>query len=105
MLEHARTLGAAGVLVGMNALFEVGADMETLCRLGREIGADVPFCIMGGIQRARGIGEQLTRLPDLPKCHIVIAKPTAGVSTKESYRDMTSRVRYGVPIPNCCSES
>ena len=41
---------------------------------------------MGGIQRARGIGEQLTRLPDLPKCHIVIAKPTAGVSTKESYR-------------------
>ncbi|NBK17292.1 4-(cytidine 5'-diphospho)-2-C-methyl-D-erythritol kinase [Anaerotruncus sp. X29] len=77
---------AAGVLVGMNALFEVGADMETLCRLGREIGADVPFCIMGGIQRARGIGEQLTRLPDLPKCHIVIAKPTAGVSTKESYR-------------------
>ena len=76
---------AAGVLVGMNTLFEVGADLESLCRLGREIGADVPFCIVGGIQRARGIGEQMMPLPALPKCHIVVAKPAAGISTRESY--------------------
>lgn len=77
---------AAGVLVGLNGLLDVGADVETLCGLGLTVGADVPFCIMGGTRRARGVGEEFSILPALPPCHILIAKPAAGISTAESYR-------------------
>ncbi|MBC8586145.1 4-(cytidine 5'-diphospho)-2-C-methyl-D-erythritol kinase [Youxingia wuxianensis] len=77
---------AAGVLVGLNTLFDVNADEQTLCQLGVKVSADVPFCIVGGTQHATGIGNQFNRLPDLPKCYLVIAKPTMGISTKDSYR-------------------
>ena len=82
---------AAGVLVGLNALFGTGADRGTLCEIGVQVGADVPFCIVGGTRRARGIGNEFTPLPPLPACHILIAKPGPGMSTPESYRRYNER--------------
>ncbi len=56
---------------------------KELLGIGEKIGADVPFCIMGGTCLAEGIGEKLTKLDPLPDCHIVIAKPqNKGLSTK-----------------------
>ena len=52
---------------------------------GKTIGADVPYCIMGGTALAEGIGEILTPLPDMPMCSILLAKPAISVSTKEVY--------------------
>lgn len=83
---------AAGVLVGLNALLDVGATPQALCEAGASVGADVPFCIIGGTQQAQGIGDKLTRLPDLGDCYIVIAKPHQGISTADSYRKYD---RYG----------
>lgn len=77
---------AAGVLVGLNTLFDVNASMDVLCELGVLVGADVPFCIVGGTQQAQGIGELFTPLSPMPYCPIVIAKPPMGLSTPESYR-------------------
>lgn len=77
---------AAGVLIGLNALFEVNASLGTLCEIGLQIGADVPFCLLGGAQRAQGIGEQFMPLPMMPDCQILIWKPEKGISTAESYR-------------------
>lgn len=77
---------AAGVLVALNALFDVGLTTEQLCRMGEQIGADVPFCIHGGAARATGIGEILVPLPSLPQCAIAVAKPPRGISTAEAYR-------------------
>ena len=37
---------------------------------------------------AEGIGEKLTRLPDMPFCHILIAKPPVNVSTKLVYENL-----------------
>lgn len=56
-----------------------------------QVGADVPFCIVGGTRRARGIGNEFTPLPPLPACHILIAKPGPGMSTPESYRRYDER--------------
>ena len=79
---------AACALFGMNRLFELNVPMRELMKLGVEIGADVPYCLMRGTALAEGIGEKLTRLPDMPFCHILIAKPPVNVSTKLVYEKL-----------------
>lgn len=76
---------AAGVLVALNTLFETNLTTEQLCEIGLTVGADVPFCVMGGTAYVTGIGEGIQPLPPLPDCHIVIAQPAEGISTKEAY--------------------
>ncbi len=76
---------AAAVLLALNRMFQTGYSKEVLCKIGLQVGADVPFCIMGGTALAEGIGEKLTVLPALPTCHIVICKPPVGVDTKKAY--------------------
>lgn len=79
---------ASCALFGMNRLFELNVPMRELMKLGVEIGADVPYCLMRGTALAEGIGEKLTRLPDMPFCHILIAKPPVNVSTKLVYEKL-----------------
>ncbi|MEG0806296.1 MAG: 4-(cytidine 5'-diphospho)-2-C-methyl-D-erythritol kinase [Lachnospiraceae bacterium] len=76
---------AATVLVGMNRLFELGLTRKELMKRGVQLGADVPYCIMRGTALAEGIGEQLTKLPPMPKCVVLVAKPPVSVSTKNVY--------------------
>lgn len=79
---------AACALFGMSRLFQLNVPMRELMKLGVEIGADVPYCLMRGTALAEGIGEKLTRLPDMPFCHILIAKPPVNVSTKLVYEKL-----------------
>ena len=79
---------AAAVLYGMNRMFELGLSKEELMQRGVKSGADVPYCIMRGTALAEGIGEQLTALPPMVKCPILIAKPQISVSTKFVYENL-----------------
>lgn len=79
---------AAGVLYGMNQLFELGLSRQELMELGVGIGADVPYCLMRGTALAEGIGEKLKSIPPMPKCPVLIAKPAVGVSTKFVYDNL-----------------
>ncbi len=77
---------AATTLDFLNAYHHNPVDMETLMKIGEKLGADVPYCLTGGTCLAEGIGEILTPLKPLPKCHIVIAKPqNKGLSTKNIF--------------------
>jgi len=101
---------AAGVLLALNHLFELGLDIEGLCRLGVRIGADVPFCIKtmaaaehtfgmeGGTvcALAEGIGELLSPLPHV-SFWTVLVKPPAGMSTKEVYTALDALPGYEHP--------
>ena len=82
---------AAAVIVGLNDLYETALTEEELAHIGLKVGADVPFCIMGGTVRATGIGEILEKLPDFPKKHIVIVKNGEKLSTKEMYEKIDNR--------------
>lgn len=82
---------AAAVLYGMNRMFKLGLSVEELMERGVKLGADVPYCIMRGTVLAEGIGEKLTPLHPMPKCHILIAKPPISVSTKLVYEKLDSR--------------
>ena len=79
---------AAAVLFGMNKMYGLKLSMHELMDRGVKLGADVPYCIMRGTALAEGIGEKLTRLPAMPKCHILIAKPPISVSTKFVYENL-----------------
>lgn len=81
---------AAAVMVGVNRLFNLGLSKEELMQRGVKIGADVPYCILRGTALAEGIGEKLTVLPPMPKCHVLIAKPGIHVSTKTVYTNLDS---------------
>lgn len=75
----------AAVIKALNEIFETKLNDRQLCRIGKKVGADVPFCIMGGTCLAQNIGEVLSPLEDIPHCYFVLAKPKMGVSTKEAY--------------------
>jgi 4-diphosphocytidyl-2-C-methyl-D-erythritol kinase len=78
----------AAALKGMNQLFDLGLSVEELCETGVLLGADVPYCIWGGTALAEGIGEKLSKLPPMPKCWILIAKPGISVSTAFVYNHL-----------------
>lgn len=85
---------AAAAMTGMNRLFGLGIPLSELMRISVAVGADVPFCILGGTALAEGIGEQLTPLPPMPPCHVLVAKPDISVSTKYVYEHLDSA---GIP--------
>ncbi len=77
---------AAQVLLGVNELFGLGLAPAELAAYAVRLGADVPFCLTGGTQLARGIGEELERLPDCPELRLVLVNPGFGVDTGAVYR-------------------
>ena len=90
---------AAGVLVGMNELYGARLSMSELCALGASIGADVPFALMGGTCRVKGVGDLLKPLPPCPDCFFVVVMPSVGISTPEAFQRYD---RMGSPLhPDC----
>lgn len=79
---------AAAVMLAMNEMFALGRSREELMGLALPLGADIPFCIMGGTALAEGIGEKLTRLPQPPHAEIVVVKPPIMVSTAKVYQSL-----------------
>ncbi|MEE0771747.1 MAG: 4-(cytidine 5'-diphospho)-2-C-methyl-D-erythritol kinase [Anaerovoracaceae bacterium] len=100
----------AAVLHAINMLWQLGLDVAALCDIGKTLGSDVPFCIMGQAAAndalrdvftgdpmachcalATGTGTELRPITGL-RSHLVLSKPGIGVSTAEVYRgidDMT----------------
>lgn len=88
---------ASAVLKAMNKLFNAGLSLKELCSIGVKIGADVPYCVLGGTRLAEGIGEKLSSLPKIPKCSIVLVKPSFSISTKSVYEKIDSCSDYKRP--------
>jgi 4-diphosphocytidyl-2-C-methyl-D-erythritol kinase len=78
----------AAALKGMNELFELGLDDKALMERGVKLGADVPYCVIGGTALCQGIGEVITPLSPLTKGHLVVATPDVNVSTPWVYKNL-----------------
>lgn len=87
---------AAAVLRGLNALCGKPLSVENLCNLGGRLGADVPFCIVGGSCLAQGVGERLEKCPSAPDSPLVVACKGEGVSTPWAYGKLDERYRQFV---------
>lgn len=75
----------AAVMFGIKYMYDIDVDLDTLISMGSVIGADIPFCILGGTALAEGIGEKLTPLPSIDKFWLIIVKPNINISTGEIY--------------------
>ncbi len=76
---------AASTLVALNDRLKLGCDQEELIKIGKNLGADIPFFIMGKPARCRGIGEQLDFINIKNDYYVLIVKPNEGCSTKGVY--------------------
>mgnify|MGYP004702293563 CR=1 FL=1 len=79
---------AAAVLIAMNRLWKLGLSKDELMKLSLPLGADVPFCLLGGAALAEGIGEKLTPIRSLENSWVVLSKPNLCVSTAEVYKNL-----------------
>ena len=79
---------AAATMLAMNEMFALKLDKEELMRQGLRLGADIPFCILGGTALAEGVGEKLTPLPAPPRASLLVVKPPIMVSTKRVYETL-----------------
>lgn len=74
----------------LNDLWELGLSDKELCELAVKLGADIPYCIIGGTALSEGIGEVLTPIDCKVKYHLVVAKPDIMVSTGWVYTELDS---------------
>lgn len=79
---------AAVTMLAINEMFELGLSKEELMERAVCLGADIPFCILGGTALAEGIGEKLIPLPAPPKASILVVKPPVMVPTKWVYENL-----------------
>lgn len=79
---------AAATMLAMNEMYELGLTKKQLMEQAVKLGADIPFCIMGGTALAEGIGEKLSPLPPPPKASLLIVKPPIMVPTQWVYEQL-----------------
>ena len=88
---------AAGVIVGLDSLFELGLSRDEMEVLGSNLGADVPFSICGGVAIGTGKGDQITPALFKGSYNWVLALSGQGLSTPSVYAEC-DRLREGLSI-------
>jgi 4-diphosphocytidyl-2-C-methyl-D-erythritol kinase len=76
---------AATTLIVLNHLWQAGFSRAELMRLGLQLGADVPFFLLGENAFVEGIGEQLTPV-STPPTWFVLVHPGVAVPTPIIFR-------------------
>ncbi len=91
---------AAAALLACDVLWRTGLSREDLGELGRELGADVPFCLFGGTAIGAGRGDRLTPALARGEFYWVVALAEQGLSTAAVYAELDRmRGRRSVPEP------
>ncbi len=82
---------AAATLRGLCRHWAVAPDRSALVEIGLQLGADVPMCLASRPLIARGIGEDIEIIEDMPTLHLVLVNPLKGVSTPEVFRHLANK--------------
>ncbi|MBK5245075.1 MAG: 4-(cytidine 5'-diphospho)-2-C-methyl-D-erythritol kinase [Eubacteriaceae bacterium] len=77
---------AAATLKGLNTLWKLGLGTKELLDIGGSIGADVPYCLLGGTALVEGIGDKITPLLPMKKLYVVVVKPNMNISTPWAFK-------------------
>ena len=82
---------AAAVLRGLNYLYGKPFTRQELCKIGMEIGSDVPFCIVGGTQVCKNKGDVTFDMYGIQHYHLLIACKGDKESTAVQYRKLDQK--------------
>lgn len=88
---------AAAVLAGLNRLWGQHLPQDELERIGLTLGADVPFCLRGGLTRTTGIGEEMRGIPCARDYELLVIQPCEGLSTGAVFRAYHAQERVAHP--------
>ncbi len=87
---------AAAVIKALDILYNTNLKEKELLFIAEKVGADVPFCFLGGARLCLNKGEITAPLPPFPDYDIIIVKPDQGISTKTAYEnfDAAKKIRH-----------
>ncbi|MFD1197796.1 4-(cytidine 5'-diphospho)-2-C-methyl-D-erythritol kinase [Brucella gallinifaecis] len=94
---------AAATLLALNEIWQLGLEPDILAELGLKLGADLPICLhgaaLGGPLVARGIGEQLTPIANMPSLPLLLVNDGTAIATPDVFRALTKRDNGFLPAP------
>ena len=76
---------AAAAMMAVDDLWETHVDGEALIKAAADLGADIPFALLGGTAIGIGRGDKLDPIDDVQKLHWVLVPMDAGLSTPRVY--------------------
>lgn len=88
---------AAATLRGLLRHWRAGIAPDMLASMALTLGADVPMCLESRSLIARGIGEDIEPLTELPELPLVLANPLKAVSTPEIFRRLQNKTNPPLP--------
>lgn len=88
---------AAATLRGLLRHWRAGIVPGALASMALTLGADVPMCLESRSLIARGIGEDIEPVTDLPELAMVLANPLKAVSTPEIFRRLQNKTNPPLP--------
>lgn len=93
----------AATLKALNQLWNLNLSLEELMEIGVKLGADIPFCLLGGTALAQGIGEILTPLQSFNDVYILLGNPGIGVSTEYAYSKLKLEEKKDIDVSKLIS--
>ena len=96
---------AAATLVALNALWRLGLDSSELSVIGAGLGADVPFCLLGGTAVGLGHGDQLSAIESVGSYDWVFALRAKGLSTPAVFNRFDSLYPHGKELDQRANNS
>ena len=76
---------AAAAIRIINRMCNLHLTKDEMIAVGKEVGADVPFCILNRPAFVQGIGEKISTFSCSPDFYLLLIKPRKGVSTAEAF--------------------
>ncbi|WP_419913649.1 4-(cytidine 5'-diphospho)-2-C-methyl-D-erythritol kinase [Hoeflea sp.] len=91
---------AAACLRGLMRLWRIPSDAVDLAAIAASLGADVPMCLVSRPLIARGIGENIEMLAELPPLPMVLVNPLQAVSTPETFGALANKNNKKLTLSN-----
>lgn len=92
----------AAVLKAILEMEKISISLEEKINLAKQIGADVPFCVVNQWSRVKGIGEKITVLDTDWKIPCLIVKPDCGISTPVAFKNWHESRPIQVDVDTIC---
>ncbi len=87
----------ATTIVCLNELLDLNWSTEKMIDLGKKLGSDVPYCLVGGTKLVEGVGDIISLLPNHPQTWVLVAKPKKSISTKLIFENLNLESKKEVP--------